>query len=137
MVVFMLKMGTHCTRNRDQENNRKITSCFSWAQAWKKDKQIKLLGCCLLHYVVLLDAMVHLLCVISNGSGLEHIITTSLRRWLWANRSRPSYYPSPYIIFPLHSTFPFLSNSFPLAGQDHDTSDRHIIMKANQMYGSG
>lgn len=28
MVVFMPKMGTYHTQKRDQEHNRKITSCF-------------------------------------------------------------------------------------------------------------
>lgn len=41
-----------------------------------------------------------------------------------------------HIISPLHFTLPFLSNSFPLGSQDHDISDKHTIMKANQMYGS-
>lgn len=128
-VVFLLKIGTHGTQKRDQEDNRKITSCFSWAQASKKDKQSEFFGYC--PPFVLLDATVELLSVISNGSGLEHNITTSLRRRIWANRSRPD--PSPHIISALHGAFPFLSNSFPLVGQDPNTSDRHISVKANQV----
>lgn len=110
---------------------------FSQTQPWKKDKQSKLLAYCLWYYFVLLDAMVEPLYLISKWSWLEHSINTSPRKRLWANGSRPSYYPSPHSISPLHLTFPFLSNSFPLAGQDYSNSDRHIIMKANQMHGSG
>jgi len=130
-------MGTHGTQKRDQEDSRQITSCSSQTQPWKIGKQNKLLGYCLLHYCVLLDATVELLCFISNGSRLEYNITVSPRKRFWANGSRPSYYSFPHIIFPLHPTFPLLSNSFPLAAQDHSTSDRHILMKAKQRYGSG
>lgn len=85
-------LKTHHAQKRDQEDNRKMTSCFAGAQAWKKTKQSKLLICCLLHYFVLLEASVQVLCVLSEGSGLEHMITTSPRR-LQANRCRVTVHP--------------------------------------------
>lgn len=113
-TISLLK--THHAQKRNQENNRKMTSCFAGAQAWKKTSG--LLIYCPLHYFVLFDTSFQVLSILS---GLEPIITTSLRM-LQASRCRVPVHL--LILFLLAPRFPIPLKLFS-SDQDHDMSDGH------------
>lgn len=119
-------------RKETRTTIEKLHLVFSQTQPWKKDKQSKLLGSCLLHYFVLLDATVN--CFALSLMVLDWHTTSPPhpeRSYGQMDQDQVIIHPT-HIISPLCPTFPFLWSSFPLAGQDHSTSDRHIIRQANQ-----